>query len=153
METTKTANVRKIQKTEKDYEAYIQCFFRTDYSDEVGKRSKSISNRIYFSFKDFCKLVDGIKDRSCILVCENEYGQVVAAAHIKTYKQTLTIKGFMVDRNFQLCGYGKAFYEEIEKEAKKRRYKEIILNSFFDGAIIFWLKMGFTNAGIFIKRL
>ena len=154
METTKKTGMREIRTTQTDYEAYIECFMRTDYSDEVGKRSKADKDPFSFGFDKYCRRINKQKETAThTIVYENKEGNVVAVAELRKEGKALRIKEFVVNRIFQLSGYGSKFYREIEALAKEKGYREINLNCYFPGAITFWLKMGFADRGIFIKKL
>lgn len=158
METTSTAGIRDINLTRKDYEAYVDCLMKTDYSNEIGKRSQNDNDPFHFTFDKFCQKIERQREAKqgtldFTIVYQNKKGKVVAVAVLKKEGKSLKIKEFIVNRRFQLSGYGSRFYHEIEKRAKKKGYKEIRLNCYFLGAKMFWLKMGFANRGIFVKQL
>ncbi len=162
METTRTTGVREIQTTRKDYEAYVECIFRTDYSIELDQISDEDDD--YFrvssipSFERYCQIINKKMNsdkasQTYIVVYENENGEVVAIAELEAEGRKLRIQELVVDRKFQLSGYGKLFFEELEHTAKQNGYKEITLKCHFEGAKMFWLKMGFADRGIFVKTL
>lgn len=156
-----TTRIREIQPTRKDYDAYVNCFHRTDYSYEVGKRSAEYRGSFLFepipTFEVYCrtfnaKFVEKKKFNIYTVVYENEDGKVVAVAEIHEGGKFLTINEFVVDTKSQLSGYGREFYEAIEGKAREKGYNEIQLKCNFKGSMVFWTKMGFMNKGVFVKE-
>ena len=154
--------MRELEPTRKDYDAYVQCFHRTDYSYEVGKQSGIRKESYLFepmpTFEQYCRAFEMNRSfsrqfKKNRIVYENEDQQVVAMAEVEEKGKTLALNEFVVDRNCQFREYGTKFYEEIEQEARHRGFREIKLYSNFAGSIMFWLKMGFVDTGIFIKKL
>lgn len=153
--------MREIEATEKDYNAYVQCIYRTEFSHEKGKGSEErdvIS--LYYdpapTFNFFCKSLkhDNPYSKEHTFVYEDAEGNVVAVATInKVGDIRLEIQKFVVDWHYQLLGYGRKFYEEIERSARKEGRKKIVLRCTFEGAMAFWSKMGFSHEGYFIKGI
>ena len=162
MGNPRTTKIREIQATRKDYDAYVRCFHRTEYSYEVGKKSNEYRGSFLFeplpTFDEYCRqfntrFVSKRKFHQYTLVYENDDGEVVAVAEILEEAKILNIDEFIVDTKFQLCGYGRMFYLEIEQKAKERGHSEINLRCNFAGSKIFWTKMGFENKGVFVKKI
>ncbi len=155
----KTAGMRTIQASRKDYKGYINCMYKTDYSIAVGRRSgkwsaKSIVFNQAPTYEQFVSCIGTIKQLMeqgrYDFVYENAEGNVVAYTKLYVVKEqdVMVIETLIVDRNFQLQGYGSRFYSEIEQFAKDLGIHNIILRAFGFGASVFWRKMGFTGTAI-----
>ena len=154
--------MRQIEATKADYDAYVQCIYRTEFSHEIGQRSEerdaiALDYDPAPKFEFFCRVVKHYDTHSQkhILVYENAEGKVVAVATInKLGNLGLVIQKFVVDRNYQLEGYGKKFFEEIVMAARKDGRRKIILRCNFEGSMVFWNKMGFIHSGsLFAKEI
>lgn len=134
--------------TEQDFEAYIKASEVTCYSMEPKgspRQNTMKTNCLVFFSKDqeqkvFC---DFVKEEKIFLLEDN--GEVIAFAVIGQEGRVCKILDFFVVSNHQGKGIGTFFVKSVIKEAKKKRFKKILLYCEFKGAMEFWRKMGFKE--------
>ena len=157
MENTNTRGIRRLQAKMQDYQCYINCSYKVGYSIEIGQKSDEWDLRKNLpTYQEFLKeLYFQPEDSFKQLVYEDECGRVVAYVEVMFFleRKTLEIANFIVDREYQLQGYGRKSYNELEKLARKIGIKKIFLCPVGKGARIFWEKMGFTGKKAFVKNL
>lgn len=139
--------IRELQATRRDYEAYIKCKYKAGISKNIGELSVTINteeklptfeNYIY-AFKQRRKNDD-----------TKEYvyevgGEIVAMAIVIKIDKYASIQEFSVIREYQLKGYGRKFYQELEERLINDGVCTIFTKCFADGGIAFLNKMGFVG--------
>lgn len=153
--------MRKLTASMADYECYVKCNYLTGYSKYVGMKSDklepddSIPNHDDFALRlEQSETID--RQLGCYeLVYVTEDGKVVAYSDLRYDKNvhTLQILEFIMAQEYQLNGYGKKFYQEIEQKAKENGIVKIYVQTSAYGAISFWHKMGFYGHFFFSKTI
>lgn len=147
--------IRELQATRKDYEAYIKCKFKAGISKKIGEPGENIitdeklptfENYIYaFNHR---RKADDTKE----YVYETD-GEIVAMALVIQIDKYASIQEFSVVREYQLKGYGRKFYQELEEKLRNKGVCIIFTKFFFDGGIAFLKKMGFVGESKMQKEL
>ncbi len=134
MENTNTRGIRRLQAKMQDYQCYINCSYKVGYSIEIGQKSDEWDLRKNLpTYQEFLKeLYFQPEDSFKQLVYEDECGRVVAYVEVMFFleRKTLEIANFIVDREYQLQGYGRKSYNELEKLARKigiKKYFYVLL--------------------------
>ena len=162
MEKLNTTGMRKLQATRKDYQGFINCAYKTDYSIKAGCKSGewNVAPLIFDPIPTYEQFIRSFQFKKPLqengvaeFVYENEEGVVVAYAEVAFSTKLLEIEEFVVDRNYQFQGYGRKFYQEIEQEAKSIGIEEVILQAKGYGAVAFWNRMGFSGGSFCTKFL
>lgn len=141
--------IRVATKNRKDFLAFDELYFRTDYSYEIGSISPKLEHPILdtpYNYSEYCEAVvqNHYLGDYCVLF-EDDRQNIIGFSIIDNYKPTLEISEFVIKRKYQLQGYGKEFYKLIEQNAKEHEINQIVLYSFFAGSVQFWIKMGFSH--------
>jgi len=145
--------------TEKDYEAYIKLSQTTYYSMELkGSLKPNTINANVFILsakgREQERFNNYANAGNIIIAEENE--KMIAFAVVVIEWRVCKIFDFVVASEYQGKGKGTSFAKYIIKEAKKKnRAKKSWLCCEFDGAKVFWEKLGFKERanGIFEKIL
>ncbi len=144
--------VREISNSKKDYTEFVNLFYRTDYSFKSNQIS-NIQTEVdpcdpIPDYNEFCDILNfGLYQ---YFVLENDDKKVIGLTQVLENE----ICEFTIDREHQLSGNGRIFYQLLEKIIKASGAKNIVLTCYFPGSMIFWKKMGFKNHNIiFTKEL
>lgn len=139
--------IRELQATRKDYEAYIKCKYKAGISKNIGEPSVNIITEeklptfenYIFAFNHRSK-ADDTKE----YVYEAD-GEIVAMAIVIQIDKYASIQEFYVVREYQLKGFGRKFYQELEEKLRNEAVCTIFAKCFADGGIAFLSKMGFVG--------
>lgn len=139
--------IRELQATRRDYEAYIKCKYKAGISKKIGEPSVNVlteeklptfENYIY-AFKQRRK-----NDDTKEYVYEAD-GEIVAMAIVIQIDKYASIQEISVIREYQLNGFGRKFYQELEEKLINDGVRTIFTKCFADGGIAFFNKMGFIG--------
>lgn len=148
--------LRRMTSKMEDYEVFDKLSYYTGYSisiDEISKCRTEI-NPIDppLKYEEYCTVLEN--DYKDYFLLENDDGRGIGIVTIIDEGDCIKIDEMIVDREYQLKGIGRIFFQLIESKAKTEGKEEIILTCYFPGAIIFWEKMGFKQEGfVFVKKL
>jgi ribosomal protein S18 acetylase RimI-like enzyme len=99
------------------------------------------------------KFEEIITNESYILICAGEGGMLAGSAMGVVFEElfgdcspTLLVENFIVDRDFKHRGIGKALFAELEKRARARNCRQVLLvtEAYREEACGFYESVGFS---------